>query len=83
MASLRHFSALTKTRYAQTVLPAQKNAPTGYLYQNLIEKFNYLKILDLYPLLEKFVIISFFKWGLVIKYSNLYNLVWNVVIFLE
>jgi len=28
MASLRHFSALKKTRYAQTVLPAQKNAPT-------------------------------------------------------
>ena len=32
--------------------------------------FNYLKILDLYPLLEKFL----FKWGLVIKYNNLYNL---------
>ena len=27
--------------------------------------FNYLKILDLYPLLEKFVIISLFKWGIV------------------
>jgi len=28
MASLAYFSALTKTRYVQTVLPAQKNAPT-------------------------------------------------------
>jgi len=32
MASLRYFSALTKTRYAQTVLPAQKNDPTISLY---------------------------------------------------
>jgi len=32
MASLYIFLHWQKTRYAQTVLPAQKNAPTDYLY---------------------------------------------------
>ena len=47
MASLQYFSALT-TRYAQTVLPVHKNAPTDYIYTRLYLKnkklyFDYLK----------------------------------------
>jgi len=30
--------------------------------------FNYLKILGLYPLLEKFIITSLLKWDLVLNY---------------
>ena len=70
MASLRHFSALTKNSLCSDSFASTEKRSDRLVYTRIYLKdenyiLNYLKILGLYPLLEKFVINSLFKWGLV------------------
>ena len=71
MASLRHFSALTKNSLCSDSFDSTEKCFDGLVYTKLYLKnknyiLNYLKILGLYLLLEKFIINSLFKWGLII-----------------
>ena len=71
MASLRHFSALAKNSLCSDSFTSTEKCSDGLVYTNLYLKnknyiLNYLKILGLYFLLEKFIINSLFKWGLII-----------------
>ena len=71
MASLRHFSALAKNSLCSDSFASTEKCSDGLVYTNLYLKnknyiLNYLKILGLYFLLEKFIINSLFKWGLII-----------------
>ena len=71
MASLRHFSALTKNSLCSDSFASTEKCSDGLVYTNLYLKnknyiLNYLKILGLYLLLEKFIINSLFKCGLVL-----------------
>ena len=71
MASLRHFSALTKNSLCSDSFASTEKCSDGLVYTKLYLKnknyiLNYLKILGLYFLLEKFIINSLFKWGLII-----------------
>ncbi len=71
MASLRHFSALTKNSLCSDSFASTEKCSDGLVYTKLYLKnknyiLNYLKILGLYLLLEKFIINSLFKWGLII-----------------
>ena len=72
MASLRHFSALTKNSLCSDSFVSTEKCSDGLVYTRLCLKnknyiLNYLKILGLYLLLEKFVINSVFKWNFSIK----------------
>ena len=67
MASLQHFSALTKNSLCSDSFASTEKCSDGLVHTKLCLKnknyiLNYLKILDL----EKFVIISLFKWNLVL-----------------
>ena len=71
MASLRHFSELAKNSLCSDSFASIEKCSDGLVYTNLYLKnknyiLNYLKILGLYLLLEKFIINSLFKWGLII-----------------
>ena len=71
MASLRYFSALTKNSLCSDSFASTEKCSDGLVYTNLYLKnknyiLNYLKILGLYLLLEKFIINSLFKCGLVL-----------------
>ena len=75
MASLRHFSALTKNSLCSDSFASTEKCSDGLVYTRICLKdenyiLNYLKILGFYPLLEKFVINSLFKWSLVLKYKS-------------
>ena len=72
MASLRHFSALTKNSLCSNSFASTEKCSDGLVHTKLCLKnknyiLNYLKILGLYPLLEKFVINSLFKWEIVLN----------------
>ena len=59
MASLRHFSALTKNSLCSNSFASTEKCSDGLVHTKLCLKnknyiLNYLKILGLYPLLEKF-----------------------------
>ena len=66
MASLRHFSALTKNSLRSDSFASTEKCSDGLVYISFHKKiyFNYLKILVL-PLLKKFLINSLFKRTLV------------------
>ena len=71
MASLRHFSVLAKLFEHSEFFASTEKCSDGLVYTNLYLKnknyiLNYLKILGLYLLLEKFIINSLFKCGLVL-----------------
>ena len=66
MASLRHFPALTKNSlcsdsFASTEKCSDRLVRVRLYLKNENYILNYLKILNLYPLLEKFIINSLFK----------------------
>ena len=70
MASLRNFSALTKNSLCSDSFASTEKCSYGLVHARFCLKnenyiLNYLKILDLYPLLEKSIINSLFKWCLV------------------
>ena len=70
MASLRHFFALTKNSLCSDSFANTEKCSDGLVHAKFCLKnenyiLNYLKILDLYPLLEKSIINSLFKWCLV------------------
>ena len=70
MASLRHFFALTKNSLCSDSFASTEKCSDRLVYTRIYLKdenyiLNYLKILGLDPLLEKFIINSLFKWGLV------------------
>ena len=70
MASLRYFSVLTKNSLCSNSFASTEKYSDGLVHARFCLKkenyiLNYLKILDLYPLLERFLIISLFKWDLV------------------
>ena len=72
MASLRHFSALTKNSLCSNSFASTEKCSDGLVQARFYLKnenyiLNYFKILDLYPLLEKFIINSLFKWVLVLN----------------
>ena len=72
MASLGHFPALTKNSlcsdsFASTEKCSDRLVRVRFYLKNENYILNYLKILDLYPLLEKFIINSLFKWVLVLN----------------
>ena len=78
MASLRHFSALTKNSLCSNSFASTEKCSDGLGYARLCLKnenyiLNFLKILGLYLLLEKFVINSLFKLGMVsnFKFRNI------------
>ena len=67
MASLRHFSALTKNSLCSDSFASTEKYSDRLTYARLCLKnenyiLDYLKILGLYPLLKKFVINSLCKW---------------------
>ena len=70
MASLRYFSALTKNSLCSDSFASTEKCSDGLVHAGFCLKnenyiLNYLKILDLYPLLEKSITNSLFKWCLV------------------
>ena len=70
MVSLRHFPALTKNSLCSNSFASTEKCSDGLVYTKFCLKnknyiLNHLKILGLYPLLEKFIINLLFKWGLV------------------
>ena len=74
MASLRHFPALTKNSLCSNSFASTEKCSDGLIYTKFCLKnknyiLNHLKILGLYPLLEKFIINLLFKWGVSIIYK--------------
>ena len=70
MASLRYFSTLIKNSLCSDSFASIEKCSDGLVHVRFCLKnenyiLNYLKILDLYPLLEKSIINSLFKWCLV------------------
>ena len=70
MASLRNFPALTKNSLCSNSFVSTEKCSDGLIYTKSCLKnknyiLNYLKILGLYPLLDKFIINPLFKRGLV------------------
>ena len=70
MASLRHFSALTKNSLCSDSFVSTEKCSDGLVYTKFYLKnenhiLNYLKILGLSSLLKMFLINLLFKWGLV------------------
>ena len=74
MASLGYFSALTKNSLCSDSFASTEKCFDGLVYARLCLKnenyiLNYLKILGLYLLFEKFVINSLFKWRMILNFK--------------